>query len=193
MKKSNLLKLGAFAFTLCLGAGVLAFNPAVSSADTQTPTCDIVGKTLSLKDNIYIRYVVDFDNTLETDETGVLVWSAPQEVYEYSTADTVLNTRSVDITNESTGVTYPSYAYTELSAKQMTETVYASPYIERDGVYYYGEVEKYSILQYAYNTLGYAEKSATTDEDLTNLLNAMLNYGAMSQVYHKYNTDYANN
>ena len=192
MKKSRLLKWCSVAFALSLGVGVYALNGANTlsgMAEEQTPTCEIVGKTLSLKDNIYIRYAVDFQNLLETDETGVLVWETPQEVYEYSNASSVLNVSSGTVTNENTGISYPAYSYKELSAKQMTETVYATSYVKRDGEYYYGEVEKYSILQYAYKMLGYMEAEASTEDGLADLLNAMLNYGAAAQTYHKYNTD----
>ena len=165
MNKSKLLKVSALAFVLSLSAGLCsAFIETKVSANTPAPTSEIIGKNLSLDDNIYVLYAVDFQNTLETDETGVLVWTAPQETYDYQTANTVLH--STGTMTDDDGVTYPTFSYNKLSAKQMTEVVFASSYVERDGVYYYGEVEKYSILEYAYNKLGKTEKTETDDEDL---------------------------
>ncbi len=188
MKKSNVLKLSALAFTLTLTAGVFAFTRSTQStaADETPPTSEILGQNLSLQDNIYILYAVDFQNTLETDETGLLVWDAPQENYVYETANAVLS--AIDSLFKS-GETYPTFSYNELAAKQMTETVYASAYVERDGEYYYSDVKKYSILEYAYNKLGKTEAEPTTNENLKTLLNSMLTYGAATQTYLGYNTD----
>jgi hypothetical protein len=86
-------------------------------------------------------------------------------------------------------VVYPTFSYNELSAKKMTEVVYASAYVERDGEYYYSAVKRYSILEYAYNKLGKTEATPTTVENLRNLLTAMLNYGAAAQIYNGYNLE----
>ncbi|MBR4872335.1 MAG: leucine-rich repeat domain-containing protein [Clostridia bacterium] len=76
------------------------------------------------------------------------------------------------------------FDYTELSAKQMTDVVYARAYAKVDGVDYYSDVNKYSILQYAYNKL-----ATSSDEELKELLTNMLAYGATAQKYFDYKED----
>ena len=187
MKKTNFLKVATLAFALSLTAGVFAVSANMqTTADETTPTSTIVGQNLSLQDNVYVLYAVNFENVLETDETGVLVWTAPQENYVYETANSVLSESGTVDTGK---VVYPTFSYNELSAKKMTEVVYASAYVEREGEYYYSPVKKYSILEYAYNKLGKTEAKPSTDENLKNLLTAMLNYGAAAQVYGNYNLD----
>ncbi len=187
MKKTRLLAFSTITFSACLlsGAGICAYSYA-SAEETTAPTCSIVAETLQLKENVYILYAVDFQDTESTDKTGLLVWNAPQTSYVYGTADTVLtSSQKVDIDNE----TFDAFKYTKLAAKQMTDVVYASAYVQRDGVYYYSDVKKYSVLEYAYNKLGKTDATPTTDENLKSLLNAMLSYGAAAQTYLDYKTD----
>lgn len=187
MKKTNLLKIVTFAFAASLLAGVYSVmgTPVVSAEET-LPSCEIVGGNLSLEDNLYILYAVDFQNVTTTDETGLLVWTTPQESYVYATANGVLSA-SGTVTKDET--TYSTFSYNELSAKKMTDVVYASAYVKREDAYYYSAVEKYSILEYAYDKLGKTEAEKTDDENLKNLLNGMLGYGALAQTYFNYRTD----
>ena len=80
------------------------------------------------------------------------------------------------------------FDYTELAAKQMTDVVYARAYTQVDGVDYYSDVNKYSILQYAYSKLG-KTGTASTNAELKDMLSSMLTYGASAQKYfdHKEN------
>lgn len=187
MKKTNLLKITTFIFAASLLAGVHGIaGSAVVSAEETLPSCEIVGENLSLEDNIHILYAVDFQNITTTDETGLLVWTTPQESYVYATANSVL---SESVTLKKDAVTYLTFSYNKLSAKEMTDTVYASAYVKREGAYYYSAVEKYSILEYAYDKLGKTESEETSDVNLKNLLNGMLSYGALAQTYFNYRTD----
>ncbi len=187
MKKTNLLKVTTFVFAASLLAGVYCVTDApVVSAEETLPSCEIVGENLSLEDNIYILYAVDFQNVTATDETGLLVWTTPQESYVYATANAVLSESG---TAQKSETTYPTFSYNELSAKQMTDVVYASAYVKREDAYYYSAVKKYSILEYAYNKLGKTEAEKTDDANLKNLLNGMLSYGALAQTYFNYHTD----
>ncbi len=184
MKKKTLLQITTFSFATCLAAGIfVCSNPTQASAENKTPSCEIFAQTLSLQDNIYIRYAVDFQELADGDKTGVIVWNAPQEDYDSENFDNENAKAAVKSTVELTynGNTYPTFAYTELAAKHMTDVVYARAYVERDGIYYYSNVKKYSILEYAYNKLGMTEAKETEDESLKDLLNAMLAYGGAAQ------------
>lgn len=187
MRKKILLPIFTLAFFACLVfAAVIPARTNASAEETSTPSCEIVAESLQLKDNVYILYAVDFKNTQSTDSTGLLVWEAPQTNYTYTNANTVLTTSK---TENIDGVDYAAFTYKKLSAKQMTDVVYASAYVERDGTYYYGSVIKYSILEYAYNKLGLTEATPTEDESLKSLLNAMLAYGSAAQTHFDYKTD----
>lgn len=168
----------------CLGIGLLpcVSIPKNTRADNIDPTANIVGQTLSLESNIHIKYAIDYQNIAEGDDYGLLLWNDYQETYEYGTQNKILYPDSM--VNG-----YPVCEYKELSAKQMTVTVYARAFIERNGVYYYSTIKKYSILEYAYNKLGKTEANPSNSETLIDLLNGMLSYGGLAQKYFNYKTD----
>ena len=178
--------LGALALLLVGGGVALANGNAETASAETTPTLSIVGKTLSLKDNVHIKFAVSATNveTETAEEFGVLVWNAPQEEYSYGTQATLINTQSGETTNGEQ--TYPTFSYTELSAKEMTDVIYVRAYVNVAGEYYYSDVTKYSILEYSYIKLGKTEEAATTDAELKELLNNMLAYGASAQKYANY-------
>lgn len=160
-----------------------------------TATISVVGEvelnfkacTLSLQDNIYIQYAVATKNVRPTD-VKVLVWETPQTAYVYGTQDAEL-AYDANKTVEISGTRYPYYAYTELSMKEMTDVVYACIYANSNGMEYYSAPLKYSILEYAYNKLGYTDKQATSNASLKTLLNDMLEMGASMQIYANHNVD----
>ena len=186
-KKMKRVLLSAFvcAGTAILGGAALQFDKAAVKAET-SPKLNICGYTLSLKDNIHIKYAVSTENTATATDFGMLVWTEPQTEYVYGTQATVLEQTS---TTEQNGVEYPVFEYAELAARQMTDVVYSRAYALVDGEYYYSEVKKYSILEYAYNKLGLTEATATSDQALIDLLNGMLEYGGLAQTYFGYKTD----
>ena len=186
-KKMKRVLLSAFvcAGTAILGGAALQFDKAAVKAET-SPKLNICGYTLSLKDNIHIKYAVSTENTETATDFGMLVWTEPQTEYVYGTQATVLEQTS---TTEQNGVEYPVFEYAELAARQMTDVVYSRAYALVDGEYYYSEVKKYSILEYAYNKLGLTEATATSDQALVDLLNGMLEYGGLAQTYFGYKTD----
>lgn len=186
-KKMKRVLLSAFvcAGTAILGGAALQFDKAAVKAEA-SPKLNICGYTLSLKDNIHIKYAVSTENTATATDFGMLVWTEPQTEYVYGTQATVLEQTS---TTEQNGVEYPVFEYAELAARQMTDVVYSRAYALVDGEYYYSEVKKYSILEYAYNKLGLTEAAATSDQALIDLLNGMLEYGGLAQTYFGYKTD----
>lgn len=184
LKKIKLLAVGA---CICMSAGVLSATPKSSvTADDVTPQLDVYATNLTFAESVYIKYAINAENVLPTDEYGMLVWLTPQEEYVYGAQNTVLESTE---TTTVQGVKCDVFAYTDLAAKQMTDTVYARAYVERDGEYYYSEVKKYSVLEYAYGRFGKTEASPTTNAALKILLQGMLAYGAAAQTYFTYKTD----
>ena len=186
MKRTKIFVTAAFAAATLAGVG-FAFKTNLATADDIMPSAEFYAQTLSLEDNIHIKYAVDFDGLTEGDHSGVLVWRTAQENYAFGTQDAAL-TVSYETLEENENA-YPVYAFTNLSAKEMTDNVYAVAYVERGGEYYYSAVKKYSILEYAYNKLGKTEAEATEEEDLKALLNGMLAYGGAAQTYFDYKTE----
>ena len=81
------------------------------------------------------------------------------------------------------GVDYLCFGYYGIAAKEMGSELRATLYMKRDGVQYSTTVDIYSVAEYAYNRL-----NKSSDDRLKTLLVDMLDYGAASQTYLKYNT-----
>ncbi len=162
-------------------AGIMSAFSLGVSAQTE-PVMSIDMCNLSFRSNICVKFAVTSDSTAET---IILVWDAPRTEYTYGTHSEELKTVG---NSEIEGNMYKIYDLTSLYAKQMTDVIYARPYTKIGDTEYYGDVVKYSILQYAYNMLGKTD-TATTNENLKNLLTSMLEYGAMTQICLDYKTD----
>lgn len=179
MKRTK--KLIAVITVIALVTGALSMLCTAAGAVTE-PALSIDMCNLSFRDSVCIKYAVA---STSTEETTVLLWNEPSNEYLYGTHIAELET----VGNQTiSGETYKVFDYTALSAKQMTDVIYARAYTVVDGEEYYSDVVKYSILQYAYNKLG-KTSVASTDDNLKEMLTAMLSYGASAQEYFEYKTD----
>lgn len=187
IKKILILSVCMF-FSVVIGMVALIFERnSFVFADNTAPSVEVISKTLSLDENIHIKFAVSTTNTIAGDEVGVLTFAKQQTEYTINNA-----TKKINVSEETMSkndVTYPVYNCGEYASKQMVDVLYARSYVLRNGVYYYGEVEKYSILEYAYNKLGKTDATPTSNQNLVNLLKAMLNYGGLAQTYFNYKTD----
>ncbi|MBR7062065.1 MAG: leucine-rich repeat protein, partial [Clostridia bacterium] len=177
MKKRLLLVL--FSLIMLLGVISLAGNVHAEESD---PELTVVGCNLSFGSSIYIKYAI---YSPDLDGIELLVWTDPQTSYEYGTQKLILN--QLDKPETVQGKKCAVFKYTDLAAKQMGDTIYARAHVVRDGIDYYSEVKKYSVLQYAYNKLGRTGTAGT--DGLRNLLSNMLNYGGAAQQYFNYDPD----
>ena len=156
--------------------GILMFGATASEPD---PELSIIGCNLSFRDNIYIKYAIKAN-----DFTGVkvLIWTEPQEEYTFGSQNYVLSQTGIeDILETECAI----FQYDKLAAKQMTDYVYARAYVEKSGTKYYSQVKKYSILQYVYNKTG-KTGTVSSDANLVNMLNGMIEYGSLAQIYFNY-------
>ena len=191
MKKHILLK----TLTMVLAVSLLFTLSAFATTQNVTPKLEIYAQTLELESNVYINYYVDVQNLTDPNSVELLIWTNPQASNTTSpytnSPDYKLTPVSTNATlsDQSTEASYVKYSFRELAAKQMTDTVYARAHVEIDGEHYYSDVQKYSILQYAYNKLGKTDSVATKDEALKGLLNSLLAYGASAQIYFDYQTE----
>lgn len=174
------MKKRIFALLLTLVLVTSSFVMVVG-AEASAPNLDIEYCNLSFRDSVCIKYAVRENEA----DVKILIWTAPEAEYALGTEDAEITTY---YTENIDGEPYMIFDYTELTAKQMADVVYARAYAKVGGVEYYGAVNKYSILQYAYNKLG-KTTSGSTDDALKELLTNMLMQGASAQRYFDYKED----
>ncbi len=163
-----------FTFAMCF---FIAADEA-NTADLNIDYCN-----LAFDSDTHIMYAVKSDNA----SVKLLVWSSPQDEYLLNSQNEIVSPYTEQMIIE--GEPYTVFKYMGLSAKQMTDNVYVRACIDNGGGdVIYGNVHKYSILQYAYNKLG-KTGVATADDKLINALNKMLEYGAAIQELKSYKTD----
>ena len=177
------MKKGVFALILALMIATTSIV-AISSvyANETEPTTAIEGHNLSLQDNVYIMYYVTFDGIPSGAETGVLIWTSQQETYAYGT-------EKAKALYDGVSDGYSVYYFTGVSAKMMSQDIYAVSYIKDGDNITYSKLDKYSVLQYAYN-----KKDSTTimgegGTTLGELVAGLLDYGTLAQTYFRYNLD----
>ncbi len=182
--KSKKLILSICAVVILLTAVCLNVFAATDS-QSEEMNLKIYGKNLLLEDSIYISYAVPVEGTNGAD-VKMLFWLEPQSEYVYGTQKYELSPEPKTVTVENTECYV--FNFRELAAKQMTVDVYARAYASTTDGESYSKLDKYSVLQYAYNMLG-KTSSATPDAKTTKLLNSMLDYGAAAQEFFGVNTD----
>ena len=183
--------------TIVLCALISAFSVSVFATSTDSskssiPALKIEASNLSFEDAVYVLYAVSHDG-IEATDIKLLFWTEAQESLDAYTVGTESYSKTyvsdnVTVNNTSCAI----FKNNELRAKNMADYVYARAYANVDGIEYYSEVSKYSILQYAYNKLGYTG-TESTNTALKNMLKSMLQYGADAQIYANYNTDRLSN
>ncbi len=137
----------------------------------------IVGKTLSLEGDISINYYVLSDE--KVDEVGILFWN--EDAYE-STEAHIVGTQSRAARTYTANGRYKVFSYDNIASRQMFEPVYARVYTRTGNVYKYGDIDKYSVKDYAANQI---EKN--DDPVLIRLLRCLLLYGDEAEKYFRLN------
>ena len=135
-----------------------------------------------LNNNLGINYYIPKDEVDGFDEFRLVI---KKQVFDgagssFSWTETTLSNYSEATVD---GVDYLCFGYYGIAAKEMGSELRATLYMKRDGVQYSTTVDIYSVAEYAYNRL-----NKSSDERLKTLLVDMLDYGAASQTYLKYNT-----
>lgn len=152
-----------------------------TAAVSVTPEMTIAACNLSFRDTVCIKYAV----ASNVEDVKLLIWDEAQSEYTVGTETAQLSSVESATVN---GTECLIFDYTALAAKQMTDVVYARAWVRLGGEDYYSAPNKYSILQYSYNKLG-KTGTASSDEDLKEMLESMLTYGAGAQKYLDYKTD----
>ena len=194
MKKTSLLiKLTVTVLVLSLLSG-LAMLTTFASTDP-TPNLTIYAQALELEESVYINYYVKAEGITDLADVELQIWSDNSGNNTVNPTNTATPTATLAplsteaVLDGDSERTYVKFSYRELAAKQMTDTVYARAHVRVGGSDYYSAVQKYSILQYAYNKLGFTDAEPSDNPDLHLLLQGMLTYGAAAQLYFDYATD----
>ncbi len=191
MKKRKLITLATLSFATCLGLSVYYANAEKTSAEELTPQLEIVGHTLSLENDVHIKYAVKAKNLNEDDKVKLAIVKFEGNVGSIKFVEESISPIEDAGLLDDEGNPLYVFEYTGVSAREMVDVLWSVAYVERDGVNYcQSEEDQYSVLDYVYNKLGKTESEPTADEGLEPLLNAMLSYGAAAQIYWDYRTDY---
>ena len=137
---------------------------------------------LAFENDTYILYAVSGE---VLDNVKLLVWTEPRSSYTYGTQAAVLEPVETRVLQ---GTEMLVFEYTGFAAKQMTKDIYARAFLDEGGLYSYSPLKKYSILQYVYNKTG-RTGTASANQNLINVLNAMIAFGAAAQRYSNYDID----
>ena len=160
---------------------------ATASGESTEPKLEILAGNLSFEDSVALLYAVNVTGA-DADKAEMLYWTAPKGANDLYTKGTE-NYSSSPIADETVDEKECKvFRYDYLFAKEMTDYIYSRAYITVGGQEYYSSVVKYSVLEYAYNMLGYTAEGSD-DENLHKVLNNMLEYGASVQEYKNYKAD----
>ena len=185
IKNNTILRRIASVASLVLLSVLFIFIFSANASESSVePTADLSIDycNLSFRDRVTIKYAVDAGSVTNV---KLLVWTEKPDSYAYGTQKYILESVGKSKIN---GKDYITFDFNELSAKQMTDTVYTVAYTEINGKPFYSAPHKYSVLQYAYNMLG-KTKPSTADAELINLLENMLEYGASAQLNFDYHEE----
>ena len=180
--KKKVISLVMLAVVFLFGGVFLSKTPIEESKADGNATLSIYACNLSFKDNVYILYAVENQNVTDLSAVKLLTWTEGRQEYLFGTQDYELSYVRQETINGKNCVVYEN---SRLSAKQMTDTVYARAYYNDNGNAVYSQVVKYSIVQYAYNKLN----SPATAEKLKTMLTSMLAYGSSAQQYYEYHLE----
>ncbi len=182
--KNTRRKIAVTALIVLIAALSISLTLLALSSDT-SPTLDICANNISFSETLYIKYAVHTENIDDYTKVKLLIWTEPQNGYTAGTEHSSLTTVG---TATVSGTKCLIFDYKGISAKKMTDVIYARAMYEKNGTVYYSDVCKYSVLTYIYNKLGYTG-TATQNESLADLLEGLLEYGASAQTYFNYKTD----
>ena len=157
-------------------------EPEQPEIDSTLPSIDIYKKNVSYSSETYIMYAVNNKNfDAETNKIKMLFWEDIQEEYTKGTESYEVETSGTATIGEVLCYIFSSKG---IAPKELTDDIYARAYTEIDGEIIYSDVIKYSVLEYYYEM----KESGSLTTNLSNLLDGLINYGALAQINFNYNT-----
>ena len=155
----------------------------VKAAEAQEVNLKIYKNNVSYSSELYILYAVSCGD-LETNkyEVQLLFFDTLQEEYIKGNEKYAASSRGKTTVGTEKCLVFYSNG---ISAKEMTDNIYTVAYVNVNGVDYYSEVDKFSVLEYAHKML----ESGTLNPHQTRLMKDLLKYGGAAQNNFGYNTD----
>ena len=169
-------------FCAIFGVTTLTNENKAKADEVSNPTLTIESNNVSYAESIYILYAVSNDGFDRANhEIKMLFWDELQEDYIIGTETyAVTSKQSATVKGKKCLIFYSD----GLAAKEMSDDIFARACVEIDGVAYYSDVMKFSVLEYVHTM---SEKGGLTTNQ-KNLHNSMLNYGTMAQYNFDHNT-----
>lgn len=171
-----------------LPSAVAAFTYTAPAAEDEATTFHVYGHNVRLQDVLRVGFYLYVETSREFEGFGVLVSTDPDAVaaaegddHSSSVTNKILTAESYPVNGAATDI----YTYeTDGVCPQNMDTVfYLKPYIRIDGQYIYGDVDDYSVLEYAqyvYHTEGAA------DDETKALVMDLTNYATAARAYFCY-------
>ena len=183
MKKIKLFCLLLLLFSVSILFNISNKDIEVKATETQNVELSIYRNNVAYSDKLNILYAVSYQNIdINTNKVQLLFFDSVQEQYIKGKESYVSYSEG---TSNIGGTPVLIYYSNGIAAKEMTEDIYAVAYVQIDGKDYYSEVNKFSVLEYAYKTL----ENTNTTELMANFMKAMLKYGSLAQQVLNYNTN----
>ncbi len=174
----NKIKSCLFIFLLVIFSiiSLLGFNNIyVSANDENEIVLNVYKNNISYSSEIFILYAVEYENIdLDNNEISMLFFDEEENEYVKGNEFYVTYSKGLEEVEGKECLIFYSYG---LAAKEMTDYVYSRLYVNIDGVDYYSEINRYSVLEYVYEIKEYKELSEEEIEFFDN----MLAYGASAQ------------
>ena len=148
-----------------------------------TPSLEILKNNVSYSESIYIAYAVACEGfEYNKEEVQLLFWNKPQDTYLKGTENVVGTEKGkTNISGQKCQVFYSE----GLAAKHMTDDLIARAYVQIEGVDYYSEPLKFSVLEYVYKM----KDAGSLNPHQKRLLETLLSYGGAAQNNFGHNTD----
>ena len=169
------------------------------------PYLQIVSKNVEYGDFMHIAYAVQYsdsfvgeDAEFDVSDIRMAFWNGGQSDYTLENADNIRHYAApADVTPPAAYPNSKVFMSDGIPAKGIVDTIYARAYIEaNNGVVYYSNVCKYSVLQYVYDRYAYLDsQNPTTPEEIATaeaqreLYDRILAYGAAAQNLFGYKPD----
>ncbi|MBE6130110.1 MAG: leucine-rich repeat domain-containing protein [Erysipelotrichaceae bacterium] len=172
-------------FSLTFGCLIALDNKQsnVKATDVTNPKIEILKNNVSYSDSIYIAYAVACEGfEINKNTINLLFWNTTQENYLKGTEDSLGTSKGKTNINGKQCLVFYSEG---LAAKHMTDDLYSRAYVVVDGVEYYSEVVKFSVLEYVYKM----KEEATLNPHQQRLFDTLLQYGGAAQDNFDYNTN----
>lgn len=157
---------------LCVLVGLM---PVSVFAETGSSTLAVSACNVMFADSVYLEYAVP---TAAGRNVKLNIWKGDNLGGEPTA--TLSSERTATVLGQECYV----FVYRGMSAKCMSDNVYAQPEAAQTG-----KLHKYSVLEYAYKKLGKIGTGANSNAGLKALLSSMLTYGGNAQRYFNYNVD----